>query len=497
MSAEEIRHRSFPTAFRGYDQNEVRQFLERLAREVEEAQLREDELQRQLREARDRILNPKLDEETLTGALGAEAGRILHSAHEAAADIRRKAEEATARILHQAHEEAAGIRGASDAVLAERTTEAEAAAEAIRAAATIEVATATTSAQEQAEALLAEAQAHSDALTGEAEAARDRVLGELTRRRRVLHAQVEQLGAGRQAVLDAVEDVRRMIDDITGSLDRVGAEAKAAADEALRRGLAEPLPIEEVEESVRTVTSPAPAAPAPPVPAPTVFPAQPSEVAEGGAPDDDSGDEESDVRVVGKRALRLVRPRPEPAPAPLPSAGPLPAPEVPAAGRPSVDELFARLRAERAAATEEAHAVLAEAGESVRLIPADAAEEPEAPEAPVVTPPAPAGADNGLRQRRDDLLAPVHERLARKLKRTLQDDQNDLLDRVRSRPPAGGSPVLPEEDDHRRRYATAVAPFLGESWGVGASLAAGGPPVGAAPGARRAKRNVAAVAPTT
>src|SRR5207244_1188471 len=39
--------------------------------------------------------------------------------------------------------------------------------------------------------------------------------------------------------------------------------------------------------------------------------------------------------------------------------------------------------------------------------------------------------DESMLQRRDEMLAPVEEQLAKKLKRVLQDEQNELLDRIR------------------------------------------------------------------
>ncbi len=62
--------------------------------------------------------------------------------------------------------------------------------------------------------------------------------------------------------------------------------------------------------------------------------------------------------------------------------------------------------------------------------------------------------------------------LARRLKRALQDDQNDILDRLRAK--GGWAPgVLPSEDDHARRYVHAARDQLLEVAGAGATFAGG------------------------
>lgn len=77
--------------------------------------------------------------------------------------------------------------------------------------------------------------------------------------------------------------------------------------------------------------------------------------------------------------------------------------------------------------------------------------------------------------RRNDLLAPVMASLGRRLKRALKDDQNDILDRLRSTG-RWSDRVLPGEREHLGRYrqasmqqlqaaARAGAVFLGASEG--------------------------------
>ncbi len=71
--------------------------------------------------------NPVLDEPTLTAALGTETARVLHSAHEASAEMVAKAEAESSRLMTEAREEIEQIRANTEARLEERTAAAEAA----------------------------------------------------------------------------------------------------------------------------------------------------------------------------------------------------------------------------------------------------------------------------------------------------------------------------------------------------------------------------------
>ena len=90
---------SFPTSRRGFDQNEVRDFLRMVAAELARLQERERYLElelRALRQQRRRPVPAELDDEAIAKLLGEETARIVHAAREASAPIRIKAEEAAA-----------------------------------------------------------------------------------------------------------------------------------------------------------------------------------------------------------------------------------------------------------------------------------------------------------------------------------------------------------------------------------------------------------------
>ena len=74
----------------------------------------------------------------------------------------------------------------------------------------------------------------------EAQGLRARVLADLARRRKVLHAQIEQLRAGRERLTETVQDVRRSIDTIAEDLFAAEDNARLAAEEAGRQAAGRP-----------------------------------------------------------------------------------------------------------------------------------------------------------------------------------------------------------------------------------------------------------------
>ena len=148
---------------------------------------------------------------------------------------------------------------------------------------------------------------------------------------------------------------------------------------------------------------------------------------------------------------------------------------------PSVDEIFSRMRAERETA----------AARPTRL--PEAAVRPAAPATARAAPTATAGtsdrtgddeveaeptasdADETALQRRDEVLEPLGAQLVRKLKRALQDEQNEVLDRLRT---ARGTPqpdvVLLSVVDQARRYRDVAEPLLARAAEAGVRSVTGG-----------------------
>jgi hypothetical protein len=81
--------------------------------------------------------------------------------------------------------------------------------------------------------------------------------------------------------------------------------------------------------------------------------------------------------------------------------------------------------------------------------------------------------DQALIDRRDEVLDPVIAQLSRHIKRALGDDQNRLLDILRSAPSAHGDDLLGAEEVHSATYAEAAHGHLAEAFSAGVNFADG------------------------
>ena len=507
VTPDDIARHSFPVVFRGFDQDQVRRYLKKVSDELVAAREREQELRRALEEARSTLAHPELDEATLTAALGEETARILTSAREAANDMRTKAEERVARMVQEADEHGARLRLEAENVLARRVEEADEVAANIRAAAETDARQVHVRVQAELDA----AKARGKEMIAEAQAVRERIIGDLARRRRAAQIQIEQLLAGRDRLLETYKSVRRTLDEVTAELGQAEDQARMAAEAAQRKVAATPPDDSDLAEYVAsgveeaTPDEPIAEPPPPPPPPETAVPertlpepdawALPEPPVAAPPPADPEAESEplppSVVRVQPldeDEGVRIIGPVSQAAPVTdSPSARVEPATPVQATEEPepepqaeheeehegSVDDLFARLRAERQVAVINAEKVLtAEQPEA----PADAppVEEVEAVAEPEPEPepePGPEDGDRLLLERRDECLEPVATDLVRRLKRVLQDEQNEILDRLRqSRGRNRPEDALPSATDQASRYRDAAVAPLAEGATVGGSF---------------------------
>ncbi|MGH9223657.1 MAG: hypothetical protein ACRD2W_07685, partial [Acidimicrobiales bacterium] len=79
-------------------------------------------------------------------------------------------------------------------------------------------------------------------------------------------------------------------------------------------------------------------------------------------------------------------------------------------------------------------------------------------------------ADEAARNRRDELLDPLEEALARQLKRVLQDEQNEVLDRLRRKRRRHGAP-LPDLEEQVGRFREAAESVLEDAVRAGIRFA--------------------------
>jgi DivIVA domain-containing protein len=466
----DIARHSFAIVRRGYDTDEVRSYLQSVSRSIEAFEEHEQELRDALAAAEDRAAHPIVDEATLTTSLGQHSAQILRHAHEEAAKIVAQAQEGAATLLRETQMQVEELQANTEAASAERVAQVE-----------LLVANARQEAREESERILAEAVTDGDAVIARAkdegralleqvQEARRRVLADLATRRRSLGIQIEQLRAARDEMTATVHGARDRVDGILAHLDRTDDQARAAAfavGEQYRLHGGEPETAADGDEAHEAVAA-------------------------GPLDQDALGEVEEDAAEGAPTALiRIDDMDTSSRDAATPDAAP------------SVDELFARIRAGTSASDDDAPRTDPGPGSGATAGSAAGSTTPAAPEAVSTTPAAPEamasadplaatqavlvgepgstgepelppGPDDPLIARRNELLGPVAARLSRTVKRTLGDDQNRLLDRIRSGPSLTIEELLGAEDEQLDLYASAVRAQLAEAFAAGTVFAGGG-----------------------
>lgn len=482
---------SFDTVRKGFDPDDVRDYLKQVAAELAALQEQVRDLEGELRVARQAPPPSieELDEATVTNMLGEETARVLSTAREAAAQIRARAEEGSSRLLREAQDDATRLREQAELESARRRQEATRDAEA-------EV----EAARQQGRDMVAEAREY-----------RERVLADLAKRRELARQQLADLQSGRERLLQAFERARIVAVDVQGELTQLGVEPEELVNLAATTG---PVPITVPRHDVPIAARTSPALPVAERPAPRPVPQpEPEPVAEAaivaeapydqadhpetpsvepeaaveaevitveevdapepatepeqveaGASEPDEVDTSDQAEVVDEAAVveepeaPAVEEVEELAPVVALFAGELQDAPARADDKPSVDDLFARLRA-------------AKVDEIVRDAPKMAPPAPAADE-PVTVAAALAGvADDATSAAsdttdspfvaREEALAPIELGLSRRFKRALADEQNDVLDILRRREPVRSiDDILPVAELHLAPYLEAAAEDL-------------------------------------
>jgi DivIVA domain-containing protein len=453
LAPEDVSTRAFSSSFRGLNESEVRSFLQRVADELSRAHGRIVELERQLdarRSAPDDAA--PLDEGALLDALGEETTKLLRNAREAARDIRTRAEETSARLRGDAQEDADRVRAEAAELLDAKTREADAVAAETLARADAGVEERRREVEVRVAAELDEAKTRGRAMVDEARAVRERMLADLAHRRGLLQAQIAELRAGRDHLLDAYRSVKRTFLDATDALAAV--EARFAQSRPL------PLDDAEIEAALR------------PDPGETAS----AELAESLEPDTEPVVDEANASAAAAEANAADDVAPASPSDATDAAGPTDTTDTTdtatddgADDGPAVGDLFARIRAEanetepeaglephtesepEPAATDATDAVTVDAGDP----------QAGASDAGEVDRPDP-------RERAATALAPVLASGAKRAKRALQDDQNRVLDALRrhkGKPQADA--VLPSEEEQIATWKTVIGDALARGYIAG------------------------------
>ena len=452
---------------------EVQRYLLQVSNQLKNSQTRVSELERQLEQARRQsAAHDPIDPSNLTKLLGEETTRVLDAAQSAAAEIRAKAEENVARLLHEAREESVRLREDAETLVARRTQEAEQATAQIREYAETQRA----NAEAEAAAIIEASKQQGREMVQEAKEVRQRMLDDLANRRQTLRQQIEQLQAGRDRLSAAYDIVRETLAVATEELDvalpegRLSAEVASlqSVDSELEATITPIVTAEELDEptidvfpasQARNVETPAEARPS--APKLTVVPPV----------------EEAVVEELVEIAAVVADP-PEP---PTESPG---SPQDPREGRHSSSvrvvrtssgkaaDVFARLRREGEDEVATASDVSDEVADTSPEIIEEVVEVvvPEATQ--VVTSDLSADTDQVFIATRDAAISPIESSLARRIKRELSDEQNELLSTLRSvKGNLTAIAFLPTPESQLERYEDIALPALADATEAGAAIA--------------------------
>lgn len=470
LSADLIGERTFDVVRRGFERDEVRDFLRQVASSVRGLHQRLEEVDQARRDAEQRALHPDINEDVLMERVGEETASILRSARAAAADMRTRAADEAAEVVDEAQQRAGQIRGEAEGAMARSVEEANRAAEEIRTGAQATADQLVERARKDIESLRHMAEQERRLTVEGAQSVREKILADLSRRRRVATVQIDQLRAGRERLLESYGVVRRTLEEVHDELQRADAEARGAADQVGRDWEHAELP----DLPPDLLTGPTPL----PDPLDGTLVAEPDRVGDGnevvvaGSQDEVTETEPVADPVAEADAVAEADPVAEAEAEPEPEIETMPDSDIVGVTDPAqqedgphdavVESLFDRIRAGRRDAVVHARDVLSGAdhesdeAEKVRVpTPASAAgDEPGDGQTR-------SGDDEALLERREAALGEIELILTRKLKRALQDEQNDLLDRLRnSRGEPEAVALLGSAASHRQRYVDAALPQL-------------------------------------
>jgi DivIVA domain-containing protein len=464
-SSTSIADASFGTSRRGFDQAEVKDFLKIVAAELGRMRERERFLEHELQAAQfDSGVVVPVDDEAMTRLLGEEAMRVLITARESASEIRQKAEQSAAQMLSEAGDEANRVREEAEIEASRRRGDAAA----------------------DAEAELSMAKQQGREMVNEARAYRERVLSELARRRELAREQIEQLIHGRDRLMQAFERARLVAVDVVAEMEPLG-EPDEYVNLTPTTG---PLPVMIANSARPEATAAVPVVAVDDIGIAEAPVADPEPEADS---EDDDGDDDEAVAVVSSDlgVLRVVEDIIEPvevaqveiidetAPATnddfaAEAAVVEPDTDVEELGddideadisevaeaaqsevaddddRDVVVDLFARIRADVPAKTDSAADE-----ENIEIV-----EVSEVAERAVDIESEIEAAAIGFAER-DEVVTPLIVSSAKKLKRALADEQNDVLDALRRGEPVHElDEMIPTLSEHVARYTAAIADDL-------------------------------------
>jgi len=208
-SPDEVARANFPIVRRGFDPVEVQAFARAVGTEIGRLQALNSEYVERLAESESRA-NARVDETTVAQFLGEESSRLLLVARDTANEVRARAEDYAAVT----------VRGA-DTYAKNKTTEADSYHTKVTHEADAEAARTRREARDDGERMRLEARREADRLISETMAHRAQVLKDLTERRDRALVQLRDLLAGRDMLVEAIENVRITSAGLTANLQEI------------------------------------------------------------------------------------------------------------------------------------------------------------------------------------------------------------------------------------------------------------------------------------
>lgn len=466
----------FTVGRRGYEQEEVRDFLRMVSAELARLQERERFLDSELRALQTRGMSAPgvLDEETVTTLLGAETARVLTVAREAAQQMRARAAESAERLVREASSDATRVREEAEIEASRRRSEVA-----------VDV---------EAEIELAKQQGRE--MVNEAREYREKVLAEMARRRESAREQIEQIIHGRDHLLsvferassvahDVVEELKEF-DEISDEIAKVSSTANSAAapfdyekdPEALPSSSDTATAVVETGSGVEIITEVLEMLPKAEVIETEISEpiTPPSEIAQHDSSSmvDHPSSEPADTGRIAQVVQLFGKAKKEKIPDVAPPVVVVPESDSPkvaptSSQKKSVDDLFAKLRATSTSTVanetrESTKSTKPKRLEVVKSQPADqtsAKSKPSKTDKSVTKRPTPKAVipkvDESLFVRRAEVLDPLIATMTRKVKRVLVDEENSILTYLEGKKAVVAlEKVLPESSIQTQQYVEAL-----------------------------------------
>lgn len=218
MTSEEIIQRGFSTKVRGLSETEVRTYLRRVGEEVDRLAKREDELTARVSQLQQELKSkPNATKAELLEILGEQTTRVLSSAEQAAEQMVSEAEAEVEKMLSEAKQQSEHMVSHAKAQADQAIEDAQSRVKNLQ-----------ESSKRDSITVIEEARIHGREIFQESVVVREQILKDLLRRRSLLLEQIEELRNGREELLESYKVVKGSFQKATDALQ--GVEMKASND---------------------------------------------------------------------------------------------------------------------------------------------------------------------------------------------------------------------------------------------------------------------------